>query len=172
MNHWEVHEMVVILRAPIHRSIKLQTRKGNCVENSQDCDYSPSQKIAVYRESYRAAIPRNKPNPFYNCHGMTFASARTWVFPKDIKMIIDDDGYTVIKSIDKVLPGDIIIYYNAKAEIMHSGIVISRAVDGEFNYPWVVSKWGHLSEYVHLAYDCPYLNFDPPIKYTYWRVTK
>jgi len=84
-------------------------------------------------------------------------------------MIINDDGYTQIKNINDVLPGDVIIYYNEKGEIEHSGIVASQPSDETTKIPWVVSKWGKYSEVYHLAFDCP---FQPILDVSYWRITK
>lgn len=162
--------MIVTPGAPIHRSIKLQTRAGHCIDNSQELDFSINQEIPDYTKDYKSVTPRNAPNPFYNCFGLTFASSRTMVSQKDIPMIKEDDGYEEIGR-DDALPGDVIIYYDDNGEISHSGIIVTKPSNGEFNYPWVVSKWGMLSEVYHLAYVIPE-QYKPFSKISYWRITR
>ena len=152
---------------PDHREIKLQTRLGHDIDNNQDWDFSVNEKVPDFSKDYSRAIPRNNPNPFYNCYGKTFASSRTMIGIESVRMILDDDGYTEISK-DNILPGDIIIYYDLKGEVVHSGVVV-RKQDPQSIYPWVVSKWGMLNEFCHLAYDCPYQPFS---KMDYWRITK
>jgi murein tripeptide amidase MpaA len=79
---------IVIPGKPTYKSIKLQTRLENDIDNNQDFDFSLSENIPDYSEDYPAAIPRNAPNPFYNCYGMTFACARTMIDPESITMIM------------------------------------------------------------------------------------
>lgn len=157
---------------PDYKSIKIQTRCGNDIENRQVHDFSPSElnSIPDYSKDYRGARPRNKPNPIYNCHGMTFACARTTVGPESVQMVLDDDGYTEIQA-DDILPGDVIIYYNDNGEISHSGIIVSKPSDDRTMIPWVVSKWGKYSEVYHHAYDVPSV-YRPIERVRYWRITK
>lgn len=163
--------MIHVPGRPSHKKIELQTRCGNDIDNRQEYDFSPSQlnRLPDYSRDYRGAKFRTQPNPIYNCHGMTFACARTMVFPESVQMILDDDGYAEVKNIDDVLPGDIVLYYEDNGEISHSGIVVSRPSEEPLKIPWVVSKWGMLNEVYHLVYDCPY---HPSGGVRYWRITK
>lgn len=162
--------MIIIPGKPAYKKIALVTRQGNPIDNCQESDFCASQTIPDYRSKYKATTMRNAPNSCYNCHGMTFASSRTKVFDESIKMILDDDGYTEVTA-DEALPGDVILYYNEKGEIYHSGIITTRPSEGKYGYPWVVSKWGMLNEVYHLAYDVPPL-YQPVDKLRYWRITK
>ena len=101
---------------------------------------------------------------------MTFASSRTRVFDESIGMILADDGYTEVTP-DQALPGDVVLYYNAKGEITHSGIITTSPSQGLCGFPWVVSKWGMLNEVHHLAYDVPPA-YQPVDNLHYWRMTK
>jgi len=156
---------------PDYKSIRMQTRCGNCIENRQVHDFSLSELrlIPDYSKAYRGAIRRNEPNPIYNCHGMTFACARTTVGPESVQTILEDDGYTEIQA-DHVLPGDVIIYYDDNGEITHSGIVVSKPSDDWTKIPWVVSKWGKYSEVYHQANDVPLMYHS--VAQRYWRITK
>lgn len=162
---------IVVPGKPNYKSIRIQTRCRNDIDNSQVYDFSPSEikQFPDYQRDYPGVKFRNRPNPIYNCHGMTFACSRTTVGPEAVNMIINDDGYTQIKNINDVLPGDVIIYYNEKGEIEHSGIVVSQPSDETTKIPWVVSKWGKYSEAYHLVFDCP---FQPILHVSYWRITK
>lgn len=162
---------IVVSGKPDYKSITIQTRCGNPIENRQVYDFSASELSSMpdYRRDYPGARFRNKPNPIYNCYGMTFACARTTVGPESVQMILDHDGYTEIQNVDDVLPGDVIIYYNENGELWHSGIVVSKPSDEPTKIPWVVSKWGKYSEAYHQAYDCPYR---PIAQVRYWRITK
>jgi hypothetical protein len=170
--NWEVYVMVIhVPGKPDYKSIKIQTRCSNDIENRQVYDFSPNELSSIpdYRRDYSGAKFRNKPNPIYNCFGMTFACARTTVGPESVQMILDNDGYTEIQNAVDVLPGDVIIYYNDNGEIEHSGIVVSKPQDERTNIPWVVSKWGKYSEVCHQAYDVPYR---PIAQVSYWRITR
>jgi len=163
--------MICVPGKPNYKQIKIQTRCGNDIDNRQVLDFSASElnSIPDYSKDYKRVWFRNKPNPIYNCHGMTFACARTWVGPECVQTILDDDGYTEIEKLDDVLPGDVIIYYDDNGEILHSGIVVSKPKDELTRFPWVVSKWGKYSEAYHPGYDVPYR---PIAKVSFWRITK
>jgi len=160
--------MIITPGKPVYKKIQLVTRQGNTIDNCQDIDFSASQKIPDYSGECKAATIRNAPNSYYNCHGMIFASSRTKVFDESIDMILRDDGYKKVEA-DEALPGDVILYYNEKGEIYHSGIITTRPSEGELGYPWVVSKWGVLNEMHHLAYDVPH-EYKPFYEVGYWRI--
>lgn len=102
------------------------------------------------RELHRPVAPSRK----YNCHGLTFASRRTWIHsPKEIAKILADDDYTPVVPPAQVLPGDIAIYYSAEGDAEHSAIVL--AIES-FGVPKVLSKWGPGREVVHMLASCPY----------------
>jgi hypothetical protein len=155
---------------PNYKKILMQTRAGNDIDNRQVFDFSLNElnSIPNYIKNYKGSYFRNKPNPIYNCHGMTFASSRTTVGPECVQMILDDDKYSIIENLDDVLPGDVIIYYDDNGEILHSGIVVSKPAAEPTKIPWVVSKWGKYSEVYHQAFDCPYR---PIIEIRFWRIT-
>jgi hypothetical protein len=123
------------------------------------------------RLQYPSAKPRTLLNPFYNCHGLVFASRRGWIRPGDIRGILRDDGYETV-TVGPVLPGDIVTYSDlATDEVTHSGIVVRVENGSENTLPRIeiVSKWGHCSEYVHAVNLCP--DFNSSVRLHYWRVS-
>jgi hypothetical protein len=99
------------------------------------------------------AIYRCGPSPVYNCHGLTFASRRTRIWTDNaIKLILTEDNYAIVEK-EFVLPGDIVVYYNA-GDAEHSGIVVEAQSPMSIR---VVSKFGSGNELVHWLYDvAPY----------------
>lgn len=98
---------------------------------------------------------RTEPSVGYNCHGMTFASRRTWIYrAASIRDILADDVYEEVQLTD-VLPGDIVVYYSETADPNHSAIVVEWTQD--LVQPIVCSKWAHAGEFIHGLRDCPEL---------------
>lgn len=155
---------------PDYRDIKIQTRCGNDIDNKQVYDFSPNEvnRFKDLEKRYRDVYRRNEPNPIYNCHGLAFACARTQVDDISVQMILDDDGYTEVKRLEDVLPGDVVIYYDGNGEARHSGVVACIDKVGNLKVPWVVSKWGKYSEVYHHVLDCPYSEYTR----RYWRITR
>lgn len=155
--------MILVPGAPIDSSIITQTSKGNNIPNSQchECTNWERQQYPDLNKKFAQATFRTEPNPTYNCHGLVFASRRTSIdLSLAVNIILKDDGYIPIEK-DKVLPGDIILYYDKTGDIEHSGVVL--AWDNLMNIPLVLSKWGKYKEVVHYAHYCPY-NF-PNVRY-------
>lgn len=142
------------------KTIKLQTREGNDVENFQLFALSPFEKKDAERIrqkwSGKAVEFRCGDIPVYNCHGLTFASRRTRIWNSDdLRKILKDDRYDEVVDRAEVLPGDIILYFTDTGDIEHSGIVVSKP-DGPLLVPRVLSKWGSGCEAIHPANNCPY----------------
>ena len=96
------------------RSIIVQTIKGNNILKKQLFEISPfeSNQLAHLKREYDNVIFIGKPNPVYNCNGLTFASKRTGVYDTDeIVKILKEDNYIQI-SIRCLIPGDIILYFS------------------------------------------------------------
>lgn len=146
----------------IRKSIVVQTRKGNDINNEQffDVDDYYKNQCLYYDREYSEVVRRTDISPIYNCHGMTFASRRTWIYEiEEINKIIEDDNYKEI-TINEILPGDIVFYIDEETkDITHSGIVISKyeiSDRGIINMPQIISKWGGCREVVHKIDECPY----------------
>lgn len=137
----------------------LQTSTGREIEHSQSLEIDEAEvgKLAVFHAKHGPLTERHPPTGFYNCHGMTFASRRAWVYGdgNTIELILDDDTYVEIEE-SRVLPGDVILYFGRPGEgVLHSGIVVevSTTLPKMFR---VCSKWGQSSEFLHWANNSPY----------------
>ena len=165
-----LRDMIIHSNGATETSITLQTRKGTEIPNTQINEYSAVElnSFPQIERNHPAAKFRKPPIPYYNCHGLTFASKRTGISDnQSLRTILDEDGYSEIKNIDEVLPGDIILYYTEDGDIEHSGVVVSEP-DKHLKIPMVVSKWGKYKEVIHSANDSPYSW--PNVKY--YRVTR
>jgi hypothetical protein len=140
-------------------SLALETRNGTQIPNSLShvVPIPGAFMEQADQEKNRPNAKRRRVGPCntYNCHGLTFGARRTGI-PAHIDKILKEDGYTSVSSKD-VLPGDIVIYFEAdggvRAEVSHSGIVLERTSLGAVK---VLSKWGYGDEWIHFLADCPY----------------
>lgn len=140
----------------VSSQLDLHTRCESQVEN--EIDRGPIRAgDRILSEDYRRDYPDGKHRPTlpsrkYNCHGLTFASRRTWIWkPSEVAKILKDDEYEPLEPTD-VLPGDVVIY-TQNGDVEHSGIVVSS---GGGSPPIVLSKWGMAHEVLHRVRDCPY----------------
>lgn len=144
--------------------LNLHTRCENQIEN--EIDRRPPRAgdqmlVNDYVRQFSNATHRTtSPSRKYNCHGLTFAGRRTWVWKaSEIEKILRDDEYEIV-DFGKILPGDVVVYrQNGDAE--HSGIVISTGPP-----PIILSKWGPAHEVIHRVNDCPYNS----MQLTYYRI--
>lgn len=139
--------------------IPLSTKKGNRIRNHQE-DKIPLGKVQAYKKTMETKYPlvkRKGYSSIYNCHGLAFASRRTSINDlSELGKIIKDDEYIEIIDPEKVMPGDIAIYFDLNnGEITHSAIVISE-YSNTLLTKVVVSKWGGGEEIVHGERNCPY----------------
>ena len=133
-------------------SIRLETREGNRISNEQHRQRD-STAMAVAEElarHYGAETTRSL-SSVYNCFGMVFASRRTAVSPDDIGMILTDDKYTRLVSVEEVMVGDLVLY-TRDDEYSHVAVVVRPQFGqgGMGNRPLVMSQWGADGEYLHL----------------------
>jgi len=152
--------MTEIFTSPYNltKKIIVQTRKGSNIENEQYNHMTTLEKSYLkekFQREFPEAVLRNYATDIYNCHGLTFASRRTYIWdPNEIWKIIREDNYVEIFE-KNVLPGDVILYIDTKGDVEHSGLVISKP-NTTFFVPMIVSKWGKGPEYIHFANNCPY----------------
>lgn len=139
----------------ITMAIRLETSKRRGVDNHQDSEISDSD-LRWYRQLSKLhpnAIQRTQPSPLFNCHGLTFASRRSKVLDlTNIFRILEDDAWRET-SMTKVLPGDIVIYFDNEGDANHSGVVVQYSQ--EILVPLICSKWGSGPEYIHKLSDVP-----------------
>lgn len=136
--------------------IRLETCKKRRIENHQDAELT--QMLVKWHKDlcaeYQPAYARTEASASYNCHGLTFASRRTWVYKSSsIDAILKDDDYREIIDIRKVLPGDVVVYYSDTGDLNHSGVVVE--IREGLAQPLVFSKWAHAGEFVHALRNCP-----------------
>jgi hypothetical protein len=137
-----------------------QTAKGNPIPNAPMHEISEVDRnknfVHLERKYGKTFRMRTASTPRYNCHGMTFASRRTAICDEgDLRLILSDDNYEELKN-NEALPGDIIVYFDAKGEIEHTGIVLTEPQLEVSGFPDVFSKWGKYHELIHAANNCPY----------------
>lgn len=141
---------------PQEKQLRLDSSLGNPIDNGQyneisDYELSQYSKIKTDNILHR----RCEATARYNCHGMTFASRRTGIYESSVvAQVLKEDGYSEISQ-NKVLPGDVIVYYSDDGDAEHSGVVVSLP-DGTFGIPQVMSKWGKYAEFIHWANQSPY----------------
>jgi hypothetical protein len=146
---------------PENYDIDLASRKGRKIDNVQPDEMSRFE--LADQENLKNKHPHGAefltgPNPFYNCHGLTFACRRTQP-EMDFELILADDGFVEIPQ-DIVQIGDIVLYYDSSGtEVEHSGIVVALReglTGSDLRLPWIWSKWGKGSEVFHSLFSCPY----------------
>lgn len=88
------------------------------------------------------------PDASLNCHGWTFAGQHI-IRSEDVCQILDENGY---KRVQSPLPGDLVVYWNAERQIVHTAIVCTVTASRVL----VESKWGGLGRYQHEPSRQPY----------------
>ncbi len=154
---------IILINGQNRIEIKLETSKGNPIDNyqifeisqferNQFCDYS--------KDKFISAKFRTSPSPQYNCHGMSFASRRTNIDKStEIRKILLDDGYEKISQ-KQTLEGDLALYVTSEnGDIAHSATITNvEHADNNISRIIVVSKWGKFREVIHNLNDSPYQN--------------
>jgi hypothetical protein len=136
--------------------LDLETRLRNQIKNQISwvpMHYGAQLQVAEHTKQYSRANHRPVgPSRKYNCHGLTFASRRTWIDDAlEIRKILQDDEYREVGRAD-VLPGDVVVYY-VDGDVEHSGVVVEK---GDIAGPLILSKWGFCHEVIHRIPECPY----------------
>jgi len=139
--------------------LKLDTAAGRHIDNEQSDEitfWDKAQYADLERRFGDMVRPRTVACPRYNCHGMTFASRRTGIDAQvTIRQVLHEDQYGQVLVAD-VLPGDVILYYDDRGDVEHSGVVVETPALDPFGVPLVYSKWGKYKEMLHKANQCPY----------------
>lgn len=151
----------------IRSEIEVSTRRNRKISNELNREPTfdgDRLAIAAYVKDIPQAIHRSEVGPCrtFNCHGLTFASRRTWIERStEVQKILDDDEYVVVEK-SKVKAGDVAIFRSG-LEILHSGIVVEvTSIKG----PRILSKWARLHEVIHYPYEGPYND----LQVTYYRI--
>jgi hypothetical protein len=111
---------ILILPAPFHgfspvagakvQSFRVKTHKGT--------------PVLIYRTSIMLRRQFQA-----DCHGLTFMNGAFWINSQDVDTILRDGKWRNIAE-DDVREGDIAVYRNAKAQIVHSAEVMKRDETG------------------------------------------
>jgi hypothetical protein len=98
--------------------------------------------------------------------GIVFAARRTWVEPDELWMIMQDDEYKRVVSIDDVGRGDVVVYKNDEGDVVHVGLVAEIRITLEISTRevFVLSQWGADGEYFHCIDDL-HPNLGTPTEY-------
>jgi len=146
----------MIKSLPLRSQLALHTRCENQIANEinrEPVRFGDTLMVEGLKKRYPDEVHRPvNPSRKYNCHGLSFASRRTWIDDsQEIAKILEDDEYDRVLY-GEVQPGDVAIYH-VDGDAEHSGIVVS--VDN-LGVPSILSKWGPCHEVVHKVPRCPY----------------
>lgn len=138
-------------------SLKLSTCLGSHIPNVRSPERHP--------ESLRAAISlwgARHPNAelrsisaTYNCMGMVFGTRRTCIDVDSLDLVLREDSYQRLDSLNSAKVGDIVVYQNTRGVRTHVGFIIRISAELGGRRVYILSKWGHDGEYVHEYADVP-----------------
>lgn len=148
-------------------SITTETANRWAIPNRQNIDLFGNERMLAekFQREHDAHV-RTAATGRYNCHGLTFAARRTCIEDvAAVERILKDDGYQQVP-LDRVLPGDVVIYYR-DGVIDHSGIVVELS-EPPLYFHRVVSKWGpNGAEFLHWVHRSEYGH-----DYKYFRISQ
>jgi hypothetical protein len=151
-----MHGITLSSYVPTITTIKTHTSKDEQIINEQ-CDtlFFSDLAIADSLEAEFGSKYQGEYNPFYNCHGLTFACKRTAILPDEEIWKIINSEYKWVKDQKDVIVGDIILYFLGEDEssILHSGIVVDVTQFGDIK---IYSKVKKGREIVHSFKITPY----------------
>jgi cell wall-associated NlpC family hydrolase len=143
-------------------SIPLSTRRGTFIPNETYLETHPSiLRVAI--ESHTRDHPYaelRSATGRYNCMGLAFASRRTSVDIKHVRMILREDGYRRLANTQALQVGDIVLYGDGLGGgLAHVGITarIDEDLESAERGIRVLSQWGYDGEYLHWIEDVPLL---------------
>jgi hypothetical protein len=142
------------------RRLALEATDATPIENeigaSEISAFELNQHRMLDQQYGHPVQARTDPSLVFNCHGLVFASRRTWIVnPKQVTALLPKDGYSRVQQ-SEVMPGDLILYFDEYYEPTHSGIVLVAPSAANLYIPTIYSKWGKYREMIHPANRCPY----------------
>jgi hypothetical protein len=139
--------------------IAAQTRSGThiLIEESPELPAGRLKAYVSYRQQFPDNLERRAATATYNCYGMALVNRRGWVSGDDIDLILNADGYRLLRLREEAAPGDIVVY-NEEGQTTHVAIIMEfrQLAPGGNSLPWVLSKWGAGPEYLHNASRSPF----------------
>jgi hypothetical protein len=110
-------------------------------------------------EQYPDAELVSRPTPAFNCFGLAFDQAQSWLdtlAPEDatelLESILADNGYEKRGRVGRFCC--VILYRDAAGNVTHAGLVLE--VDGAGRPTVIQSKWGAAGQYRHHPDHSPY----------------
>ena len=136
--------------------LQLHSRCENQIKNEINREprrFGDELAVDDWIKRYPKADHRVRSSRKYNCHGLSFASRRTWIKDSgEIAKILQDDDYSEIP-LDQIKPGDFAVYWK-DGDYEHSGIIVEVGENPKMAK--ILGKWGFCHEVVHWANYCPY----------------
>ena len=139
---------IVGFAASSRKSIRLDTRQGNHVDNEQSLP-PDQQTVTLFDrvvDQHTHWVVRKECCGIYNCFGHVWASRRTCIYDEEeVRKILHEDGYREI-NLDLADRGDIALYlWKDSDTIWHAGVIEPRAIQTNIKgdartVPWVISK--------------------------------
>lgn len=149
--------------------IPLGTRKGTQIENERRSQRAPESMEAARKfvvENHGTAKMRSL-SSMYNCMGMVFAARRTLVDPDQLPLILREDGYRRLRSLDEAMQGDLVVYRDDQGMYSHVAVITYMEIilPDRPRVIMVMSQWGADGEYTHAVSDVNPVYGDPT---EYW----
>jgi hypothetical protein len=137
--------------------LALETRKGRQIRNDRAPERHPDSLKAAKEmfENEHSTVRVRSLTSVYNCMGMVFGARRTCIDTDELPMILKDDEYRHLGSVNDVTNGDVVVYRDAGHRVTHVGLVSDVRLDIERGTPHitVLSQWGRDGEYFHRVDD-------------------
>lgn len=141
----------------------IQTDKGAPVRHIHPTDeLTESEREATRRwieENWPDAELVGQPSPAFNCFGLAFDDAQSWLDTLDpasattlLETILADNGYTKRGKVGRFCC--VILYRDAAGSVTHAGLVLE--VDDSGRPVVIQSKWGAAGQYRHHPDHSPY----------------
>lgn len=161
------------------KSIVVQTRKGTSIDNLIEIDPGESERRRyqlLFERFGRNWRERKPATGVYNCAGHVWASRRTSILADGAwKVILQEDGYRLLSSMEVPVAGDLVVYVDAAGEkhnFLHVGMILEMCEGVSSNsprVPRVLSKWNSTSgEVVHFDHDTPFGKQGITARIEYW----
>jgi hypothetical protein len=152
------------------RSIVVQTKAGNDIENSQALPPSADNLRVIARMEERFAGQwqrRTVATGTYNCAGHVWASRRTSIYEKpEWTKVLSDDGYRQISD-EEIFIGDLALYA-LEGRFLHVALIVQIQYVGNSRVPRLLSKFSDFSgEYLHRLREIDLAAF-PNYEISFW----
>lgn len=138
-------------------ALELSTRRKQHILNAMSPERSDEELRAatrIWQERFPQIEPRSSSGR-YNCMGMVFAARRTAIDIDQLDMILRDDEYRPVSSLDLAKEGDVVVYGQGPGIRRHVGIVLRTENVFGNKFVYILSQWGYDGEYIHRQDEVP-----------------